>query len=277
MNLFSPTTIKLLCKQYGFAPSKAYGQNYLTSESAIIKMVEAGELTKEDTVVEIGPGFGVLTTAVAQEVKHLYSFEIEQTLKPYWQDMATRYPNVEIVWGNVLHTFAEKAAMFPKTYKVLANLPYQITSPVIRLLLEAKNTPERIVAMVQKEVAQRICAKAGDMSLLALSVQYYGEVRIVTQVPKGSFWPSPKVDSAVIAITNIGNTPRLASSEQFFAIAKAGYANKRKKLIKNIVSGTGHSVAVVTAAVEAEGISKDVRAQELSVQQFDSLAHRLYS
>mgnify|MGYP004001794487 CR=1 FL=1 len=277
MNLFSPTTIKELCATYGFAPSKAYGQNYLISESAITKMVAAGELAKSDTVVEIGPGFGVLTTAVAPEVAQVYSFEIEQTLRPYWEDMHKTYPNVEMIWGNAMYTFQDHVANFPAGYKVMANLPYQITSQLLRMLLETVPAPERIVAMVQKEVAQRICEAPGQMSLLALSVQYYGEPKTVTNVPSGSFWPAPKVDSAVIAINSIGKAPRASTPEQFFAIAKAAYASKRKKMMKNVVGGTPFSAEQVAAAMEAEGLSSNARAQELSVHQFDSLAATLYS
>jgi len=177
---------------YGLSPSKEYGQNYLISEKPIREIVGAGELTKDDVVVEIGPGFGILTLAVSPYVKKIISFEIEKKLQSYWEEKQKEFPNIEIIWGNFVYQFPEIQQNFPKNYKVLANVPYQITSQIIRMLLEADNKPERIIIMVQKEVAQRICAKPGEMSLLAVSVQYYGVPKIVAKVTKGNFFPFTK-------------------------------------------------------------------------------------
>ncbi|MFH2018754.1 MAG: rRNA adenine dimethyltransferase family protein, partial [bacterium] len=213
--LFNPDYLYHLCQKYKLSPSKKYGQNFLIDPEPIAKMIEAAEIKKKDTVVEIGPGFGVLTFALVEKAGKVVAFEIEKKLKPYW-DTACHHldtachpeakttcpdsvrkdlPRLEIVWGNVLKEFSADvivkserrlpafggkqsnpqqrdcrvAALLAMTrYKVIANLPYQITSNVIRIFLEAKNPPELMVLMVQKEVAERICAKPGQMSLLSV-------------------------------------------------------------------------------------------------------------
>ena len=190
-------------------------------------MLEAGEVKKDDVVVEVGPGFGVLTLALAENAKKVLAFEIEKKLEPYWTEQMSRLKNIEVIWGNVLTTLSLRGAesdeaisspgdcraalAMTKNYKVIANLPYQITSNVIRKFLEAEHKPELMVLMVQKEVAERICAKPalpgeagkrsrGDMSVLAVSVQCYAEPEIVMNVPRSYFWPVPGVDSAIIKL-----------------------------------------------------------------------------
>lgn len=265
--LFKPSYLKQLCEQYGIRPSKKYGQNYLISQKPILAMVEAGEVTSSDHVIEVGPGFGVLTLALADAGATITAYEIEKKLAPYWEEKKQIYPNLAIVWGNVLHTFDPPAA-----YKVIANLPYQITSAVIRMFLEQEHPPERMIIMVQKEVAERMCAKPGDMSLLSVSVQYYGTPRIVTKVPKGNFFPSPKVDSAVIAISDI--QPQ-QNSEQFFSVVRAAFANKRKQAWNNIASGLGIEGERVKQAMHTVVGNEKARAQELSVTQWRQVVDAL--
>jgi len=250
-------------------------------------MIKAGELTQSDTVVEIGPGFGVLTLAMAPLVKRLVAFEIEKKLSEYWEEKQHEFPNVNLVWGNALKELKTRdwRLKIGAEYKVLANLPYQITSHAIRTLLELEHQPERIIIMVQKEVAERMCAKPrsagsprGDsaepgqahsqqaaMSLLAVSVQYYGTPEIITHVPKGSFWPAPKVDSAVVAITNIQERP---GAEEFFRFVRAGFSSKRKQLWKNLSSGLDISGETVKAVLEKVVGNEKVRAEELSVEEW---------
>ncbi len=258
-----PHMIKDLCARYDLTPSKAYGQNYLVSDAPILAMLKAAQITKGDTVVEIGPGFGVLTFELLTHAKKVIAFEIEQKLRPYWMEKQAEFHNLEMVWGNVLSTSEQRG--FPKDhpYKVVANVPYQITSDIIRLCVESVPPPEVIVLMVQKEVAERMMAKPGDMSLLALSVQYYGRVEKVMTVSKGSFWPSPKVDSAVIAI----HPERRDANEArvFFALAKAGFSHKRKMVWRNISSQLHVDEHIVKHALEQVVNNTTVRAEELSV------------
>ena len=264
-SLYNTDYLKHLCQKFSLVPSKKYGQNFLIDEEPVLKMLEAGEVENNDTVVEVGPGFGVLTLALAEKAKKVISYEIEKRLELYWQEQMANHKNIEIIWGNVLNQNINL-----EKYKVIANLPYQITSNVIRKFLEAANKPECMVLMVQKEVAERICAPAGDMSVLSVSVQYYAEPEIIAQVPRSYFWPVPGVDSAVIKIKNI--KPDTAS-EEFFKIVKAGFANRRKMLIKNLSAITDKKK--LPEIFKGLGISEKVRAQELSVGQWRQLVAKL--
>lgn len=287
MDLFSLRHLSNLCKRYGLLPSKTYGQHFLVSEAPIRDMIAAGELEKGDTVVEVGPGFGVLTMATAPRVQKVLAFEIERKLKPYWEEKQKEFPNVELVWGNALTKVKSQMSDVKCQYKVLANLPYQITSEVIRLFLEAENKPERLVLMAQKEVAERICARPPDMNLLAVSAQYYGEPKIVRIVPRGCFWPAPKVDSAVIAImtkerrderTRLagGRAEELVDDELFFRAARAGFARKRRQLWRNLASGLHLDAAAVKRAVREAAGNETVRSEELGVAQWIQIINKLF-
>jgi 16S rRNA (adenine1518-N6/adenine1519-N6)-dimethyltransferase len=265
-NLLKPTHLQELCKQSGLTPSKKYGQNYLITESPIKKMIEAAGVEKEDTVVEIGPGFGVLTFALAEKVQKVIAFEIEKKLQSYWDKVSP--DNLKVVWGNVLNHVEDESERL-EDYKVVANLPYQITSNVLRALLELENKAESITVMVQKEVADRIVAKPGAMSILAVSVQYYGESKIVTKVAKGSFWPAPKVDSAVLHIViKEGGTNNKEFDNKFFEVVRAGFANKRKQLWRNLSVGLKLEGQSMKDALKEVVGNEKVRAEELSIEQW---------
>lgn len=268
-SLYNVNYLQHLCQKYDLIPSKKYGQNFLINEEVITKMIEAGDVQKDDLVVEVGPGFGVLTLALAEKVKKVITFEIEKRLENYWLEQTEKKQNIEVVWGNVL----KQEINFAK-YKVIANLPYQITANVLRKFLEAESKPEFMVLMVQKEVAERICAAPGDMSILAVSVQYYAEPKIVMQVPRSYFWPAPKVDSAVIKIVLNKKTSEADKKfdEHFFKLVKAGFANRRKMLLKNL--GSVIDKKKLLALFQELGISEKVRAQELSIEQWRSLVGR---
>lgn len=275
MSQLTPTEIKGLCHKYGLQPSKKYGQNYLVNFEPVKKMIEASELNKKDTVVEIGPGFGVLTFALAESAGKVIAFEIEKKLEEYWREKMKEYKNIEIVWGNVLTRITYHISHITK-YKVVANLPYQITSHVLRTLLELEQKPEMIVVMVQKEVAERICAKPGDMSMLAVSVQYYGEPKIIKRVSRGNFWPEPKVDSAVLSIqTYKHKNIQTSFDKNFFEIVKAGFANKRKQLWRNLSVGLKMDGEKVKKAVLETTGSEKSRAQELSLDQWKKLVEHI--
>lgn len=273
--LFNPDYLKHLCQTYGLTPSKKYGQNFLINPGPIEKMLTAAGIGKDDIVVEVGPGFGALTLALAEKAEKVLSFEIEKKIEPYWAEEIKKHDNLEIVWGNVLNEVL--SSEFPvHSYKVIANLPYQITSQVLRTFLEMENKPEVMVLMVQKEVAERICAKAGGMSILSVSVQYYGEPEIVVYVPRTSFWPVPAVDSAVIRIRIKKSEVRSKNeSDLFFKIVKAGFSSRRKMLIKNLSSVIDKD-RLKTFFKELD-IDEKVRAQELSLDQWRTLVHKVES
>ena len=271
--IYQPVYLKELCAKYRLTPSKQYGQNYLIKSAPIEKMVAAAEIDADDMIVEIGPGFGVLTFALLDSAQHVLAFEIEKKLQAYWDEHEKNHKNLKVIWGNALTTlpkYIEKDA----SYKLVANLPYQITSHVLRTMLELDNKPKCIVIMVQKEVAERMCAKKGDMSVLSVSVQYYSTPRIVTKVKAGSFWPAPKVDSAVISLTDIKkNTPE---DEQFFQIVRAGFSSKRKQLVRNLVN-TLHIPEEKVREVLMTVMNNDrVRAQELSVEDWKKVVCMLH-
>lgn len=270
--MLTPTELKQLCEQYHLRPSKKYGQNYLIQGKPVRDMIAAGELLSTDTVVEVGPGFGVLTLELVKQAEQVYAFEIEQKLQAYWQEQQAAHPNLNIIWGNALHQFPEFSKTLPAGYKVLANLPYQITSNMLRTLLEVAHKPERIVVMVQKEVAERMCAKPGDMSLLAVAVQYYGTPRIVSTVTKGNFFPSPKVDSAIVAITDI---MQREGSEQFFRVVRAGFSSKRKQLAKNLSGVLGIDRKQLDEAVRDVTGSATIRAEDMSMDMWFALVPKL--
>lgn len=273
--LFNVDYLKHLCAKFQLRPSKEYGQNYLINSEVIDMILAASGVKKTDTVIEVGPGFGILTLDLATKVKKLLAFEIEIKLKPYWEEISTRLSqskenNFEIIWGNVLRTDPK---IFPKNYKIVANLPYQITSPVLKLFLEdLENKPKELTVMVQKEVAQRICAKPGEMSVLALAVQYFGQAEIVGEVKNNNFWPVPQVDSAILKITTFKSTTTKAEDQTFFKFAKIGFAQKRKLLIKNLLPTIGkqYKEKFITE-LKKMGFTETVRAQELSVANWKQL------
>jgi len=283
--MLTPTKLKLLCEKYHLVPSKKYGQNFLINEKPVRIMIEAAELTKDDTVVEIGPGFGVLTLSVALLVKKVMAFEIERKIEGYWEEIkGNNGNNIEIIWGDALNKFKVESLKFKSDYKVLANLPYSVTSNALRILLEAENKPSLIIVMVQKEVAERICAKKGEMSLLALSVQYYGTPKIICRVSKGSFWPEPSVDSAVLMIRLNAKSkdPHLTSpyegdedTERFFKFAKAGFANKRKQLWRNLAVGLNLEGEKVKQILQVVMGNEKVRAEELGVEEWKKIIYDL--
>jgi len=267
--------IKELCLEYGFTPSKQYGQNYLINDGIVEKIIKASEIKPTDIVVEVGPGFGVLTFALAKKAQKVIAFEIEKKLEKYWQE--NKPENVEIIWGNALNKLRIEDLRL-KNYKVVANIPYQITSDLLRTILELENKPESIIIMVQKEVAERICAKKGEMSLLALSVQYYGEPKIVDVVTKGNFWPAPKVDSAILQVRlNLPNptpNPLLIGEGVFFKFARAGFAFKRKQLWSNLSKGLGLDGGKVKKVLKEQFGNEKIRAEELLVEDWQRLVSK---
>jgi 16S rRNA (adenine1518-N6/adenine1519-N6)-dimethyltransferase len=273
---FTVTEVQRLCQKYGFHPSKQYGQNYLLNLEPIEQMIVAADLKKNDTVVEVGPGFGVLTFALAEEVKKVVGFEIEKKLQPYWKEQTKDFPNIHMEWGNVLSRFKETFKDQEK-YKVVANLPYQITSSILKLFLEETDKqPESMVLLVQKEVAERICAKPGDMSVLAVAVQFFSTPEIITKVSRHLFWPVPQVDSAIIKISDIKRSrfvdQKSFSIPNFFKFVRLGFLNRRKLLYKNLLAIAGkEQKEKIDHIWQKLGWDHNRRAQELSVVEWTNL------
>ncbi|MCH8987005.1 ribosomal RNA small subunit methyltransferase A [Patescibacteria group bacterium] len=244
-------------------PKKSLGQNFLKARHVVNKIIQTAELEKQDTVLEIGPGLGALTKEIAPLVKKLIAVEKDWELVKILREEMPK--NVEIVNDDIL-----KYKLQATSYKLLANLPYSIVAPVLRKFLEAEHKPKLMVLMVQKEVAQRICAKPPKMSLLAVSVQFYATPKIVSYVSKRAFWPQPKVDSAIIKITPC-LTPGVKHSDRFFKIVKAGFSHPRKQLVNNLGKELGIERAKIISWLSKAHIHPTQRAQTLTIQDWENL------
>lgn len=275
-DLYNPDTLSNLCHQNSLWPSKKYGQNYLIDPLVIDTILDAAELKETDVVVEVGPGFGVLTQALAPRVKQVVAFEIEKKLEAYWAKRLVSLSNVEVIWGNALRQADYLSNL--STFKVVANIPYQITSPLIRLFLELPHPPQSLTLMVQKEVAERICAQPGDLSVLGLSVQYFADARYVATVNRSAFWPSPAVDSAIIHLVPHQITTTPSETTALFELIKIGFSNRRKFLSKNILPFIGKDKKNELSVIfEQLGLLPTARAQELSLEQWKVLCQKFCS
>ena len=227
--------------EHKIKPNKLLGQNFLTDKSVLKKIIETADLSPTDTVLEIGPGTGILTKELAQVVKRVIAVEKDPKMVKILQQELAGLDNVKIIEGDI-RNFEFANLQISKDYKVVANIPYYLTATIIRKFLEIERPPEFMVLMLQKEVAERICAKPPNMSLLAVSVQFYATAKIVKYISKKSFWPVPKVDSTIIKIVPliyadsklIRADRKKIDTDKFFKIAKAGFSQPRKQLLNNL-------------------------------------------
>lgn len=270
MDLFSPKIVKNLLKKYETRPSRRFGQNFLVNKESVGKIVEAAELKKEDAVLEIGPGIGTITQKLAERAKKVVAVEKDRGMTEILKETLKDFENVEIFQGNILK-FENWELKIKNSYKVVANLPFYITSPVIRHFLEAvENRPQRMVLVVQKEVGQRIAARPPRMSILAVSVQVYAEAKIVGYILKRNFWPQPKVDAAIIKITPIKRMLRI-DLNRFFRIVKAGFSQPRKQLTNNLSKSLKIGKKEAEVWLRKNNIQPTQRAETLSVEDWIKL------
>jgi 16S rRNA (adenine1518-N6/adenine1519-N6)-dimethyltransferase len=274
---------KGLMRQFGLKARKGLGQHFLIDETVLQLIVSAAGLTPDDVVVEIGPGLGVLTRELARQAGWVIAIEIDSKLAAILRQTLAPVNNVSIINNDILNIdpadlspeLAEKlpaATGRPFKYKVVANLPYYITSPVLRHLLEATVRPELMVVMAQKEVAETIAARPGKMSLLSVSVQFYGEPYIVGLVPARCFYPEPEVDSAILRI-NVYRQPPIAAENtpDFFRLVRAGFSAARKQIVNSLALGLGLPKAEVSPLLGAAGIAPQRRAETLTLDEWISL------
>lgn len=260
-----------LLNRYGLKPDKRLGQNFLIDPVYVRRIVEIAEVSAEDKVLEIGAGLGGLTRPLAISANRVVAVELDSKLIAPLIEVLEPYSNVRIVQGDILELDPGQL-IYENDYLVVANIPYYITSAVIRHLLEASIKPKRIVLTVQREVAERICAAPGDMSLLALSVQIYGKPNIAMQIPGGAFYPAPEVDSAVVKIElypkPVIPVPLL---EQFFLMIKAGFSQKRKTLRNSLSAGLHETPKAMEDFLKLAGIDSYRRPQTLSLAEWRCL------
>jgi len=268
MDLTSPKIIKELLAKYETRPSKGLGQNFLIDKNVLSKIIEASDLKNTDMVLEVGPGLGTLTQELAKKAELVIAVEKDKTVIKILEETLSDFKNVQIIQGDILKLDIFKLISNLKfqisNFKVVANIPYYLTSPLIRKLLESKNPPKDIILMVQKEVAQRICSKPPDMNLLAVSVQFYAEPKIISHVLKNCFWPAPKVDSAIIKIT-----PQKEYSipvDSFFKVVKAGFSQPRKQLGNNLSKILKIERKKINEWLQSNSIVPTRRAETLSIE-----------
>ena len=288
------SNLSTLLDKYNLRPHKGLGQNFLTDPHHLAQIVAAAEINSTDTVLEIGPGPGTLTQLLTQVAGRVIAVEVDAGMVNLLQQEYGHLANLTIVQADILQTDLamllgepplvppnqgesllplqmERAGVrFP--YKVVANLPYYITSAVLRQLLEAQPQPQRLVVMVQKEVAQRMVAKPNDMSILAVSVQFYGQPTIVHHVPAGAFYPRPQVDSAVVRVDTFASSPLPGiEAAEFFRVVKAGFGQKRKQLKNSLAAGLKQPMTHIVAALQKADIDPTRRAETLTLAEWGRL------
>lgn len=265
MNLYEMPAIMELLKKYELWAKKSFGQNFLISKKVLDLIVKTAEISSNDHIVEIGPGLGVLTNELAQKAKKVITVELDKNLLPLLSETLSPHKNIEIVNEDALKYLPPKT-----TYKVVANIPYNITSPLINHFLQNENKPQSMTLLVQKEVAEKICLKEPDMTILSLQTALFGEAKIIKTVPASSFFPSPKVDSAIIKITlyekNSVNYFSTDEAQKILRLAKIAFSQKRKK-IKNTIG----------SILENSPINLDRRPETLSAKDWKELLPHLKS
>ncbi len=277
-------TIEILQK-YQFHFQKKYGQNFLIDASVLERIIKAAQISTEDCVLEIGPGIGTMTQYLAETAGKVVAVEIDKALIPILEETLGPYENVTVLQGDILKVdIGELAEKYHKgkPLKVVANLPYYITTPIIMGLFEKKVPLDSITVMVQKEVAERMRAKPGtkDYGALSLAVQYYAVPQIVANVPPNCFMPRPAVGSAVVKLTCFEKPPVEVKSERFlFALIRAAFNQRRKMLINALTGAGGIDVTKdrITEALEKLGIQETIRGEKLSLAEFAGLADMLYN
>jgi 16S rRNA (adenine1518-N6/adenine1519-N6)-dimethyltransferase len=275
INDIPPLNTAHLLKRHGLRADKSLGQNFLQDPIALEKIASAAEIQPTDSVLEIGPGLGSLTRYLAVSAKEVVAVELDKKLIPLLKAVIAPYANIRLIQGDIL-TFPPADLVDQAGYLVVANIPYYITSAIIRHLLEHEPKPRRIVLTIQKEVADRICAAPGDMSLLALSVQVYGKPRVAARIPAGAFFPAPKVDSAILCL-DVYSEPQIKNEllETFFKLIKAGFSQKRKTLRNSLSSGLHISPNNAADLLTKANIDPQRRAETLGIPEWQRLSETI--
>lgn len=259
---------KTLLAHYRLEPKQSLGQNFLFDENVLGRIVMAARLQPTDYVLEIGPGVGALTHLLAKTAESVTTVELDDRLLPILNIELAPYTNVRLIHGDILAQ--NPADLFDRPYKVVANVPYYITGAILRHLLESTQKPTLMVMTVQKEVAERITAVPPHMTLLAVSVQFYGQATIAATIKAGAFWPPPDVDSAVVRIDLAKGIQTDIDERQFFKIVRAGFSQKRKQL-KNNLQSLGYAAPQIAQWLDKAGIDGRRRAETLTMTEWITL------
>jgi len=258
------TNLTKLLKKHDIEPNKRLGQNFLIDKNILQKIIKNADISKDDTILEIGSGLGTLTKELAELAKKVITIEKDKKLAEILKEILKDYENIEIVNEDIL-----KCKLNLNNYKIVANIPYYLTSHLIKMFLESDNPPQEMLLLVQKEVAQRICIKPPRMNLLSVSVQFYANPKIISYISKNCFWPLPKVDSAIIKISDI-RKPENIDVKRFFQIVKVGFSSPRKQLANNLQNINIPREQTKRALIQC-GLPHQARAQELNIEDWKSL------
>jgi 16S rRNA (adenine1518-N6/adenine1519-N6)-dimethyltransferase len=267
-----------LLRHFDVYPKKSLGQNFMYDPIWIDRIINASEISNSDVVLEIGPGSGSLTTALAAVARKVIAVEIDNRLMPILNHVLSGYSNVTVVCGDILEYDPYKlvAQHGVSKFVVVANIPYYITGQIMRHLLQANMVPDFITMSVQREVAERMVASPGQMSLLSVSVQFYSDVKIVDYIPAGAFYPVPAVDSALIRLDVFDSSNYIhPDTKSFFRVVRAGFGQKRKQLQNALVNGLGISRDQAIGALSNAGLDARCRAQTLTIQDWSHLTYSL--
>jgi 16S rRNA (adenine1518-N6/adenine1519-N6)-dimethyltransferase len=266
-----PLHLPSLLRAHGLKPNKGLGQNFLLDESMLQAIVRSADIPSGVTVLEVGAGVGSLTRRLASSAQRVVAVELDSSLFPILCDVMAPWQNVQLIQGDILQQDI-KVLMGADKYLVVANIPYYITAALIRFLLENENKPSRLVLTVQKEVAERICACPGEMSLLSLSVQVYGSALPVLHIPAEAFYPVPKVDSTTLRIDlypqPLINPHKL---DMFFTLVRAGFSQKRKMLRNSLAAGLKQNPLEIDKLLDRAGIDSKRRAETLSISEWAAI------
>ncbi len=262
-----------ICRLMEIRPAHSKGQNFLINEQVYQEIINIADLNSHDTVLEVGPGLGFLTVELARRVQRVVAVELDSKLVNYLKiGLDSQDVNKVEVWNeDILHFDLQVHKLIDRKYKVVANLPYNITSHFLRRFLSGVPRPQSLVLMLQQEVAERIVASAPHMSILAVSVQYYAKAEIIKKIPASNFWPKPKVASALIKFETKNRAYSLVEDKQFFRIVKIGFSARRKMLKNNLMAGLKIEVKIIEQILIEQGLDSKVRAEGLSLTQWQEL------
>jgi len=273
MDLTNKRTIKFILKRYKLLPKKGLGQNFLIEKEAILDLIRAAEIKKEDTILEIGPGLGTLTKELCKLAKRVIGVEKDKRLADFLKDTYKDYNNLEIINDDILKIDLQN--IIKEEYKVVSSLPFYISSPLFRKFLEGEGKPKEMTLIVQREIAEKVVAKPGRLSILGVFVQIYAEPSLVKFIKCSSFWPKPKVEAAILKLYLLENPRFDIESKKFFRIVKGGFGERRKKLINSLSGGLALSRDFISKILEEIKIKNDARAEDLSLEEWYKLYQKL--
>lgn len=273
MNIGEIRRIKELLAMFGAKPNSDLGQNFLVEQKYLDQIIDAAEPLEGEKILEVGPGMGVLTRELTKKAKEVTAIELDPKMVEILKTLCIKCTNLTVRTMDILQFDPTDFG----SYKIIANVPYYITSKILRKFLEENNKPKEMVLLVQKEVAERICATPNRMSVLSVSVQYYGNPKMIAVVPREAFYPTPQVSSAIIKITTY-KTPIFSdvNTEKFFALVKSGFGEKRKQLANSLLGFGPYEKEEVIAKLKSAGINPERRAETLSLAEWRMIYKQYY-